>query len=178
MQTRGVLEVALDASQKRTRLILQIDDEAKDWPEVRKLSGYLGSPPGQLRYILSNQKTSTESGQIPVVTRSLLGIMFYLSQAVETPESHRKSGKVTITRYESGEEFDWSKVTGDLLRVQSQFHVPDTASVAIYYRDHWFYVDDSNLSSKSTFSLLAQIFALQAGDIKDVSPMLTLPLGG
>ena len=178
MQNRGVLEVALDSSQGTSRLILQIADEAKDWPEVRKLSGYLGNPPGQMRYILSNHKTANEPGQIPIVTRSLLGIMFYLSQAVESPEAHRKSGKVTITRYESGEEFDWSKVTGDLLRVRSQFNIPDTASVAIYYRDYWFYVDDSNLSSKSTFSLLTQIFALQAGDIKDVSPMLTLPLGG
>jgi hypothetical protein len=58
------------------------------------------------------------------------------------------------------------------------FDLKKGASVAVYYRDHWFYVDDSNLSSKSTFSLLAQIFALQAGNIKDVSPMLTLPIGG
>jgi hypothetical protein len=104
--------------------------------------------------------------------------MFYLSQAVEAPESHIKSGKVTTTRLESGEKFDWSLVTGDLLRIRSQSTIPNTASVVIYYRDHWFYVEDSDLNSKSTFSLLAQLFALQAGDIKDVSPMLTLPIGG
>ncbi len=178
MQTKGVLEVALDSSQGRSGIVLQIADEAKDWPEVRKLSGYLGTAPGHTRYVLSNNKTTNEPGHIQIVTRSLLGIMFYLSQAVESPESHRKSGKVTITRHKSGEEFDWKKVTGDLLRVHSQYLIPDTASVAVYYRDHWFYVDDSNLSSKSTFSLLAQIFALQAGNIKDVSPMLTLPIGG
>ncbi|MCH8156401.1 MAG: hypothetical protein IID18_01385 [Nitrospinae bacterium] len=178
LQTRGAFDMAFDTSHKIPGLALQISTEASGWPEVRELSGYLGAPPGQTRYLLTNNRIPSEPGQIRVVTRSLLGIMFYLSQAVEAPDTHKVAGKVTITRYESGEEFDWNLVTGDLLHVRSQSHVPDTASVAIYYRDHWFYIDDSDLSSKSTFSLLAQIFALQAGDAKDVSPMLTLPIGG
>lgn len=177
LQTRGVLEVALGARHGVPRLVLQISPRARDWTEVQELSSYLGTPPGQTQYFLSKQKAD-DPGHIQVVTRSLLGIMFYLSQSVEAPESHIKSGKVTTTRLESGEKFDWSLVTGNLLRIRSQSNAPSTASVAIYYRDHWFYVEDSDLNSKSTFSLLAQIFALQAGDIKDVSPMLTLPIGG
>ena len=56
-------------------------------------------------------------------------------------------------------------------------HRPSEAAMAIYYRDSWFYINDSDLQSKSTFSLLAQIFSLQSGNAKDKAPLLTLPLG-
>ena len=45
------------------------------------------------------------------------------------------------------------------------------------YRDAWFYIDDSDLTSKSTFTLTGQLFELQAGDVGGVAPLLTLPIG-
>jgi hypothetical protein len=45
----------------------------------------------------------------------------------------------------------------------------------VNYRGHWFYIDDSDLESKSTFTLLARIFALQAGKAEGIVPVLTLP---
>ena len=35
---------------------------------------------------------------------------------------------------------------------------PENAATAIFYRGSWFYIDDSDLDSKSTFSMLGQIF--------------------
>jgi len=52
------------------------------------------------------------------------------------------------------------------------------AAVRVRYRDHWFYIPDEDLASKSTFSLLAQLFALQAGSGDGLRPVLTLPVGG
>ena len=75
-----------------------------------------------------------------------------------------------------GTEFDWSRVTGDLFRVRSSVDQPDDAFVRVRYRNAWFYIDDSDLSSKSTFNLLDQLFQLQAGKTGGVAPMLTLPL--
>ena len=50
--------------------------------------------------------------------------------------------------------------------------------MAIPYRDHWFYIDDRDADSKATFSLLMQLFALQAGQGGDTSaPVLTIPAG-
>jgi len=47
----------------------------------------------------------------------------------------------------------------------------------VRYRGTWFYIDDADLNSKSTFGLLSYLFYLQAGDIKTFTPALTLPLG-
>ena len=111
-------------------------------------------------------------------TRSLLGVMFYMSQAVEVPDVHKEAGKVTLTKTASGEDFDWAQVTGGILRIRAHTERPESAVVAVPYRGHWFYLDDSDLESKSTFSLLSQLFALQAGKTKTTTPVLTLPVGG
>jgi hypothetical protein len=49
--------------------------------------------------------------------------------------------------------------------------------VAARYRGHWFFIDDSDLDSKSTFVMLSQIFSLQAGKAEGIVPVLTLPVG-
>jgi hypothetical protein len=69
-------------------------------------------------------------------------------------------------------------VMGDLMRVKSEPKRPKGAAVSVFYRKSWFYIDDSDLDSKTTFSLLSQIFALQSGKSKTVTPVLTLPVGG
>lgn len=45
-------------------------------------------------------------------------------------------------------------------------------------RGSWFYIDDSDLDSKSTFSMLMQLFALQSGNSDGMTPVLTIPVGG
>lgn len=104
--------------------------------------------------------------------------MYYLSHGVEATEGDLSAGRVTVTRYNTGEEFNWKEVTGDLMRVQSAEEEPENSMGAIQYRGQWYYIEDSDLNSKSTFSLLGQLFSLQAGNAKSFAPTLTLPVGG
>ena len=65
------------------------------------------------------------------------------------------------------------------LKVRSKkWGKPDNAFVSVPYRGAWFYIADDDLNSKSTFTLLKQLFSLQAGQIKEAGPTLTLPVGG
>ncbi|MCH8854199.1 MAG: hypothetical protein IID41_16345, partial [Planctomycetes bacterium] len=156
---------------------------APDWMgsnEVKQLVEMLDLKPGLPRYGLtvaagSNQSSSPRES-IAFETRSLMGVLFFLSQAVEVPESHANLGWITQTVDADSEPFDWARVTGNLLRIQTARGRPARAAVAVKYRGAWFYIDDAELSSKSTFSLLSQLFALKAGDAKTVIPVLTLPL--
>ena len=81
----------------------------------------------------------------------------------------------TATRFACA--FDWADVTRGLFHVSTATSRPDAAAVAVRYRGHWFYIDDTDLDSKSTFAFLSQLFALQAGSAESVSPVLTLPVG-
>ena len=64
-----------------------------------------------------------------------------------------------------------------MFRVHTSESRPRNASVAVHHRDHWFYIADHEQSSKSTFMLLNQLFTLQAGDVSETKPVLTLPVG-
>jgi hypothetical protein len=73
--------------------------------------------------------------------------------------------------------FDWIKATGALLRVRSTSLPPTGAVVSVSHRGNWFFIDDSDLSSKATFSLLSHLLALQSGEVQRLVPLLTLPVG-
>ena len=109
--------------------------------------------------------------------RSLMGVLYFLSQGVEVPTRHEEEGLVTVTRSADGSRFDWFEASGDLLRIRSGSSAPDRAAVRVRYRGHWYWVADDDLQSKSTFSMLAQLVALQAGGSTGAAPLLTLPLG-
>jgi hypothetical protein len=77
-------------------------------------------------------------------------MLFFLAEGIDVPERDTHAGKVAITRHETGELFDWRAVTGNLLRVHVESTRPPDAVIAVRYRGSWFYIDDADLSSKST----------------------------
>ena len=66
----------------------------------------------------------------------------------------------------------------EMQRLARQFRAdPDSASVAVYYRDYWFWISDRDLASKRTFAFLMILFNLtQTGNTSAV-PLLTVPAG-
>jgi hypothetical protein len=164
------------------RLVLQIAEEALELPATRELTTFLRLASGRRHYplVYTYQRVEDESAQqlndLRVDTRSLLGMLSFLSQAIEVPEGDVQAGKVIVTRDETGESFDWRHVTGDVLRIRSESTRPLSAAMAVWYRGSWFYIDDADLTSKSTFSLLSQLFVLQAGKPERMLPILTLPI--
>ena len=100
----------------------------------------------------------------------------YLSHNVEAPFSHHHE-LVTVTKTKFGDTFDWNETpAGRLFKVKTSSEKPENAYIATHYRDHWFYIEDTNLESKSTFMLLRQLFDLQAGQKQSTGPTLTLPV--
>ncbi|MGZ8184615.1 MAG: hypothetical protein ACXWT1_21955 [Methylobacter sp.] len=128
-------------------------------------------------YHVNSEFVESRSDTISIRNRSLMSILFYLSQNVETPKVHENTGLVTVTRNQDGTEFDWGKTAGGkLFHISQSEKQPDMAFVSIPYRGQWFYLADNDLESKSTFMLLTQLFRLQAGAAKSAGPTLTLPV--
>jgi hypothetical protein len=64
-----------------------------------------------------------------------------------------------------------------LIRIGSSPHKPDNAFIAVPYRDHWFWIDDRDLPSKSLFSFMMFIFSLTETQGKEGAPIVTIPAG-
>jgi hypothetical protein len=109
-------------------------------------------------------------------TRSPIGVMQFIAQSIEVPEEHYQSGIVTRTLNDDGTPFEWRDVTGGIVSISSRKQEPDNAFLSVRYRDWWFYIPDSDLNSKTTFSMLSMLIAMQSGRIQNTAVINTISL--
>jgi hypothetical protein len=115
---------------------------------------------------------------IGIDTRSFMGILYFLSNAVDVPAEHEYAGPVTATLDEAGNLFDWSEVLENTFVVHYSKKKPENAAVAVPYRGVWYYIAYDDEETLATFSLLHQLASIVAGDVPQAAPVLTLPIGG
>ena len=182
-QQRGIgfIYEVFPSEDQQPRIVMKVTNEAWTYPEMEELAEILHLVKGKRHYPLSYPSVEHEENQeydrLIMETRSVMGILFLLSQLVEIPAQHIQDGKVIITRDDTGQPFDWNLIVGKLFHIKSHASKPTQASVAIHYRGSWFFIDDSDTETKSTFSLLSQLLALQSGKTDRLLPLLTLPIG-
>ena len=117
--------------------------------------------------------SDTGPSSLVIQCRTLLGVMFYLSQNVDVPQEHKDKGLVGVTLDVAGEEFDWSEVC-KYFSVQCSKHRPKNAYVSCRYRGQYFYIADDDRESKMTFMLVMQLRKLQTSNYKSNTPLLLL----
>ena len=156
-------------------VLLRFSPEALETDEYEELRGRLGLEPGRELFELVTGVGARAPQRINLVLRSVLSAMFYASHGIDVPAEDRDGGRVTTTRTAEDEPFDWSRLTGALLDVRTG-RPEHTPYASVVYRDHLFYIADDDLESKSTFSMLNLVLALQAGELPAGGPILTLPV--
>jgi len=150
-------------------------------PQWKELTNLLKVEDGEGILILtdSEARSGTETNEIKVRTRSLFGIMHYLSQNVKVPDGDREI--VKISKIKNGEgyskegekRYGWGdSPAGKLFKVMSSDTQPqlicpsprtdgDCASVFTRHNGRWFYIDAKDHDSKATFALLTKLFEIQ-----------------
>ncbi|MFY7697971.1 MAG: hypothetical protein ACOVQX_04015 [Legionella sp.] len=99
--------------------------------------------------------------QVYVVTRSMLGILNYLSKGLDVPTDDIKKKVVTLTEDKNGGIFDWQKVLRGMMKIYwSKTNPGDQALVTVPYRGRWYYIKDTDNDSKQTLMLLSNISGL------------------
>ena len=173
---------------KSSQPVLLLDPRAAESAEVRAISEVFRLKRGVTKFPITQETLSPFPSTYPsegvtsidLETRSLLQALYFVSHGIEIPAEHAAAGLVTVTRDPSGQPFDWRLVTTDLFRVYSVLSNkrPPRAHVAVPYKGHWFYIDQTDHDTKATFSLLMELARLElTGKPGSGGPVLTLPLG-
>ena len=147
-------------------------------PQWKELTNLLKTEDEKGILILTDSETRSSS-KIKVRTRSLFGIMHYMSQNVKVPDRDREI--VKISEIKNGEDcikggkkrdgWDCSSA-GKRFEVISSDTQPqlicsgprtdgECASVVTRHNGHWFYIDAKDHNSKATFALLTKLFEIQ-----------------
>lgn len=157
-------------------VIKLITDNDRHGHEINRVYDLLELDRSEDEFTLNTDFLDMSNKQWTVRPRSISGLLYYLSHNVQAPTRHR-GVLVTDTMRRSGGPFDWGDTpAGRLFKVRTGEEQPENAYVATRYRGNWFYIEDTDLESKSTFMLLRQLFDLQAGRTEPQVPALTLPV--
>lgn len=176
---------------KTRKLYLDLSPRVLATPEYAEIVRTLNLQPGLTRYevtrstvgFIEQKPDAKPSDKLVLVTRSLVQALYYCSHGVEVPAEHLAKGVATATREADGRVFDWQSVIGGTFTVKTACgkKPPANASVAVRYRGYWFYIDDTDQATKSTFLLLRPARRLELGNVqidrRGSGPVLTLPVG-
>ena len=169
--------INLKGDDSNTHFMLEIRSNPEHELEILEIKRLLGLDPKRDTFPIQENLPKRDPGSISVSTRSLMSIMFYLSHNIDTPKEHVDEGWVKLPKQNNGTVYNWGDTpAGQIFHIRVSSHRPDDSFLAIPYYDYWFYIPQSDLQSKSTFMLLTQLFRLQAGSAKSVTPALTIPV--
>jgi hypothetical protein len=173
---------------KALQPVLLIDPRALSSPELEVFTRTFRLKRGMTKYEITQDglnpfpSTYPPEGvtKIDLETRSLLQGLFFVSHGVDVPADHGRRGVARVTLDGQGQPFDWQKVMAGFFTVKSNAGSarPPGAHVAIQYKNYWFYIDDNDLETKATFTLLMELARLNLSDKGGIKPIFTLPLGG
>jgi len=116
--------------------------------------------------LFAPERAAARETSLPFSTlqlRSLLDIMFFLSKNTEVPPDRADQVKA-------------SKPNG-WMTIHASTGRPERALVWAEHDGYYYSIDRTDIQSKDTFALLKLLFQVQAGDIKTIGPILTLPVG-
>lgn len=148
-------------------LYMKINDNPVFKKEISEFKALAGLDPNGNWFKVKDNFADMGPSKVTIRCRTLLSMLFFLSQGVDVPLADQKLGLVTTTKNLDGSEFDWSDISRRLLKVHfSESKRPKDACVACLYRGKWFYIKDNDSESKATFLLMSEIFTLQSASIK------------
>jgi hypothetical protein len=154
----GVLAVLRRAS--GTRL-------GEDSRRVRKL---LGLEEDISEFEISYGLVPKNQREVAMLTRSMMEIMLQLGFGIELPAAHAATGRVLPGQWQAGDAN-----AKPLVRIHSGTEAPADVYAAVPYKDHWYWIDDTDIESKRIFTFLMILFSLAETGQTTNAPVVTVP---
>jgi hypothetical protein len=141
---------------------------AADLAHVRKLLR-LSSNTRTYEIVYGPSSTSQKGDRIPMVTRSVLGILSDLGAQVQVPLERISDGSTKPTVGLIGGE------TRPTIIVHSGKTAPENAYVSIAYGPSVYWVEGNDFDSKYAFTVVQNLMALGEADTSSKAPVVTIP---
>jgi hypothetical protein len=156
---RGVLVVisrqdsgaALSEDRRRVRQLLGLDEDVSDF---------------QITYGLVPRNRN----EVAVLSRSMMEIMLQLGFGIDLPPAHVAEGRILTGQAQPGDV-----QAKPLVHVHSGSVAPADAYASVPYKGYWYWIADSDIESKRTFTFLMMLFSLAETGQSAVAPVVTVP---
>ncbi|MGM0440530.1 MAG: hypothetical protein ACQEP8_05410 [Chlamydiota bacterium] len=154
----------------RVHLLLGATDNSEDQAKILQFQELLDLDPSKEEYKIVTDLPTTQENEILTFSRTLYNIFYYLSYGVEVAPEHAEYCKMS-----NGEREFWDQGVKDIFNVRYFSQEPKNAAVKVFYRKRWYYIDDADRKSKTTFALLEQMFQIKLGP-PTITPAISFSL--
>ena len=142
-------------------------DIAEKQSEIRRL---LKMSADQQKFVLIYSPVRGAEGELAVNSRSMLQIMSAFSSYLNVPEAHLKDHSAVPALENSAPDS-----RQNLVRINSGTEKPAKTFAAVHYRDHWFWIDDSDFQTKRALTAVMFFFTLAETGGNEKLPLITIP---
>lgn len=173
IQRAGGLSIRIEARKNGSALVLVIRRAASD-AELSKdafiVRSLLGLQENISEIVIDYGLLPKNNSEIAVLSRSMLNIILMLGFGVDLPAGHAQEGRALLGRWQEGDV-----QATPLVHIHSGSVAPTDAYAAVSYKGHWFWVADTDIASKRTFTFLMILFSLAETGQASAAPLVTVP---
>lgn len=172
IQLAGALTFRMEAGAHGEELLVffrQRDMSSTTAAGIAELRALLGIGENDGRYSLVYSPVPGGKGELAVHTRSMLQILLALAGTVDVPQQHISEQRASAVPRADSEQMPFMVKSGE--------HRPQDAYVTVFYRDRWFWIEDTDYQSKRAFSFIMFLFTLSEEGHDRRPPVLTIPTG-
>lgn len=178
IQLSGVIGLRIEKREgaSAVMVIFAEDSSAERAEDLRYVQETLGLAKDRREYRLVSGSAPEGDDVIAVLTRSMIDIMLELSAAVDVPPEDLAAGRVSARRVDG--PTDPRGAEDAAARIRWSDDDPQDVFVKVRYRDRWFYVEDTDMRSKTTLSFLLLLLSLSESGGGQGVPLVTVGAGG
>ena len=170
LQSAGSLSLRFERNGAGGRVFLVFDQGAAPaLPAVQETRRLLGADPEARELEVVYGRSRPEPGQVAVLTRSVLQVLYELGAQIEVAEADIRGGE-TLANAPGP-----AAATERLIRVRQGVRPPAEAYAAVEYRGRAYWIEAGDYPSKSvfTFAYILQVLA-ESGSAR-AAPLVTIP---
>ena len=142
--------------------------------EINEAKKLLGLNPELQEFKIVYGALAENDTEIAILSRSMLEIILEMASYIDVPQKHLDEKRASVSISTIGTAGSPPK----LMQIHSGTEKPDDAYVKVQYRDHWFWIDDTDFQSKRMFSFLMFLFSLNETGAPSQAPILTIGAEG
>jgi len=139
--------------------------------DIKELRELLHLDPDASEFKVAFGATPSNDKEIALQTRSMLHIMTTMAAQADVPPEDVAQGRASPGLDSAGAE----RQSLRLIQILNSKSKPADSYVEVFYRNHWFWIDDRDLKSKRSFAFMMMLFTLAETGEKENPPLITIP---
>jgi len=174
LQEGGALRIHVRREHESVRVFLTL--QTRGAPDLKPLAEQvyrmLGVDPAarEVEVIYGVQPTRLPAREIPVLTRSLLTVLYAVAAEIEIASEDVAAQRALPTLREPGSP-------RPVIVIRSGARPPPDTYAEVEVHGRWYWVDDADYQSKLTFTILELLKRIAEGGRGSAPPVLTIPTG-